>query len=236
MSEQNGVPEEQNEPVPTGSDEGAEEMMRELTSAPVAPVRTIDNQPRRLAPNAITAHLNRLNDQNAGRETPPPRIASPLQERPSTPGDGAKNYQWAREHDSAAADPSQPVLGVLDLIEEINATSQRYGAFAHWPNEKKSAALALVTRTISQHAIAQQVVAVNRRDSVHARAYRERRRLAREAATLSRTYFQFGQVNPKSVIEDPTFHTEAVNYLGRFARKVADLPELPGDEPEPKAE
>lgn len=238
MSESNGVPEEtagQDEPVPTGSDEGAEEMMRELASAPVAPTRPIDNQPRRLAPNAITEHLNRLNDLNAGRDhkaTFSGNIIEPVHERYDPKRDGPPV-----PHTPVGSDPSAPVLGVLDLIEEINATSQRYGAFAHWPNEKKSAALALVTRTISQHAIAQQVVAVNRRDSVHARAYRERRRLAREAATLVRHYFQFGAVTKDRVEQDPVLTTEAYNYLGRFAKRVADLPELPGEEEkDPKAE
>jgi hypothetical protein len=231
MSESNEETVEQDEPVPTGSDEGAEEMMRELTSAPVAPVRPIDNQPRRLSPNAITEHLNRLNDLNAGRQ----ERYEPKHRGSFPESDKATERMLTAEYRKQqgipdAADTSAPVLGVLDLIEEINATSQRYGAFAHWPNEKKSAALALVTRTISQHAIAQQVVAVNRRDSVHARAYRERRRLAREAATLVRTYFKFGQVQQQMITNDILVYTEAINYLGRFAKKVADLPELPSDE------
>jgi hypothetical protein len=227
----------EDDPAPTGSDEGADEMLREITSAPVAPVRPIDNQPRRLAPNAITAHLNRINDRNAGRDHhatfPEGRISSPVREAPPTQKSTDHDYKWAREHDT---DTSAPVLGVLDLIEEINATSQRYGAFAHWPNDKKSAALALVTRTVQQHAIAQQVVAVNRRDTVHARAYRERRRLAREATTLSRTYWQFGNTEQRMLEADPTFYTEAINYLGRFVRKVAALPELPGEESEEKTD
>lgn len=174
---------------------------------------------------SVADRIDAMNDRSAKRE-PAPKSDPRVYQRPAPP-------QTAMPAPAAdTADPSQPVIGTLDLVEEVVALTQRFGAFAHWPNEKKAYALGLVTRTARQLAIAQQVAAVGRRDSVHARAYRERRRLANEAKELVKAYAPrlTGEFTKDFVTDDPAFVTEALNYLGRFAKKVAALPDAPGEE------
>lgn len=188
---------------------------------------------------AIAEHMNRANDRSAGRVTPPkapkaqtttePRAVPRLGPVPATAVVAGLGMD--------PSDPTNPVLGPLDVVEEIVRTTQRYGALANWPNAKKSEALASVTRMAKQLKIADGVMAVARRDTLHARAYRERKTLAREAATLAKHYVnKFGPATADQAESDPTFYAEAVNYLGKFAVKVASIPDAPGEEESTAAE
>lgn len=208
------------------------------TPANPAEQRMLDSEVRRVPKNALKEHMDRINNRNANREATAesltPGMAPSQQTFPRPPKSATEQVKATMRDDPA--DPAKPVSGPTEIIEEVVRHAQRFGVFPHWPREKQAEVMGLVTRTIKQHAIAQQVAHVQQRDTVHARAYRERRRLAREAATLVRTYFQFGEVQKERCVEDPVFYTEALNYMGRFLMKVGSLPELPGDENPPPEE
>jgi hypothetical protein len=195
-------------------------------AADAAEQRPFNADVQRVAPNSLKRYMDRINDRNANRqETPPVEVTEAAEQHFAR---AAQQYQQHQEQKQmkrspgeSESDPSGPVHGPLELIEEIIAITQRFGHIAHWPTEKKTYALAMVTRTVKQMAIADRV-------------YRERRRLAREAATLVRAYFGEGEVTVRDLVEgNAEPYVEAINYLGRFAKRVAEIPDTPGEDETP---
>ena len=221
MSESNDGTDET--PV-TGTEGGASDMMRAVMS---------EQQPED-GRERIRRLMNAANNRNAGRPEEPPQQQIVLRKSPDSPEYVIATAPTARHVDDPS-DPTKPVLGTTDLIEEIVVTTQRFGAFAHWPSDKKAEALGLVERVVKQRAIAQQVVAIARRDSAQARAYRERRKLAREAARLVHDYLldpsgKRTRISSGEISTDSNHYAEAIDHLGTFVAKIAALPAIPEDE------